>query len=108
MIYIAVIFMTFIGALGALLFKKSTSKIDKIRCLLHDPYFYLGCFLYALSALMNMILLRFMDYTILYPMTAVTYIWSQALSYKFMGELITKNKLAGVMLICIGVVFLAK
>lgn len=106
MIYLAVILMTLIGASGAFFFKRSAVKANGIFSLVWIPSFYLGGFLYGLSALFDVILLRYVDYTILYPMTAITYIWSLIISKIFLGEKITKNKIVGVALICLGVVLL--
>lgn len=106
--YLLVLLMTLIGALGAFFFKKSTDKMQNILSLLKLPAFYMGGCLYIISALMNVVLLRFMNYTILYPMTAICYIWSLLISNCFLGERITKKKVIGVMLICLGVVLLVQ
>lgn len=106
MIYFFVILMTLIGAFGAFFFKGSAEKAKGILALVWTPSFYLGGFLYGLSALLNVILLRYVDYTILYPMTAITYIWSLIISGFFLEEKITKHKIVGISLICSGVVLL--
>lgn len=100
--------MTLAGALGAFFFKKSTDKMKGVFSLLHIPSFYLGGGLYALGALINIILLRFMEYTLLYPMSSIAYVWSLFLANRFMGEKITQKKIIGVTMICIGVLFLTK
>lgn len=106
--YFFVVLMTLVGSLGAFFFKKSTENMTGIFSLLRVPNFYLGGFLYCLGALMNVVLLRYMDYTILYPMGAIAYIWSLVLSNRFLGEKITKKKVLGVALICVGVVLLTR
>lgn len=107
-IYVFVLLMTLIGSLGAFFFKRSTGGMEGIFSLLRYPSFYIGGVLYVLSALMNVVLLRYMDYTILYPMTAITYIWSLVISNRFLGEKITAKKVIGVALICLGVVLLVR
>ncbi len=107
MIYLAVLLMTLVGALGAFFFKKSVGGTAGIFSLFASPAFYLGGILYVSAALMNVVLLRYMDYTVLYPMSAVTYIWSLLLSNRFMGEKVTGKKLAGICLILAGVTVLA-
>lgn len=107
-IYVFVLLMTLAGSLGAYYFKKSISDISSVLSLLRAPSFYLGGSLYGLGALMNVVLLRYMDYTILYPMGAVTYIWSLILSNQFLGEGITRKKVLGIGLICVGVVLLTR
>ena len=103
-----VLLMTLAGSLGAFFFKKSTSDLTNVFSLLRVHSFYLGGFLYCLAALMNVVLLRYMDYTILYPMGAVAYIWSLIISNRFLGEKITKKKVLGIALICVGVVLLTR
>ncbi len=106
--YIFVLLMTLAGSLGAFFFKKSTSDLTNVFSLLRVPSFYLGGVLYCLAALMNVVLLRYMDYTILYPMGAIAYIWSLIISNRFLGEKITKKKVLGIALICVGVVLLTR
>ena len=100
--------MTLIGSLGAYFFKLSSTNSKKIISLFFTPTFYLGATLYVLSAILNILLLKVIDYTVLYPMTAITYIWSLALSNRLLGEEINKQKLIGVLLICAGVFFIAR
>ena len=101
-----VILMTIIGSCGAYFFKKSADKTNGIMALMRTPAFYLGGALYAAGAVMNVILLRHMDYTVLYPMTALTYIWSLLISHWFLNERIVLKKIVGIMLICFGVLLL--
>lgn len=108
MIYIFVLLMTLLGSLGAFFFKKSTGNMKGIFSLLKIPSFYVGGVLYVAGALMNVILLRYMDYTVLYPMSAIAYIWSLIISNRFLGEKITGKKIAGIALICLGVVLLTR
>lgn len=57
--------------------------------------------------LLNIALLRQFDYSVLYPMSAVTYIWSLLLSKWLLHERITKKKLLGIFCICAGVLLVA-
>lgn len=106
--YLAVLLADLIGAFGAFFFKKSTNDLSSVFALLRVPSFYLGGFLYCLAALMSVVLLRYMDYTIVYPMGAITYIWSLLISNRLLGEQITKKKVLGVALICVGAVLLTR
>lgn len=108
MIYFFVLLMTLAGSLGAFFFKRSTEKMTGMFSLLRAPTFYLGGCLYVLGALMNVVLLRFMDYTVLYPMSAITYIWSLVISNRFLDEKVTRKKVLGIALICLGVFLLTK
>ena len=106
--YLLVIAMTLVGAFGAYYFKKSSERAGDVLALLRVPELYLGGGLYAASAIMNVLLLRVMDYTVLYPMTAITYVWSLLISNRFLGERITGKKVAGIGLVCLGVVLLTR
>lgn len=104
--YLLILVMTLLGSLGAFFFKKSTEKMDGIFTLLRIPSFYIGGVLYVSGALLNVILLRYMDYTVVYPMGSIAYIWSLVISNRFLGEKITVRKIVGVVLICGGIVLL--
>lgn len=106
--YLLILVMTLLGSLGAFFFKKSTEKMDGIFTLLRIPSFYIGGVLYVSGALLNVILLRYMDYTVVYPMGSIAYIWSLVISNRFLGEKITARKIVGVVLICGGVVLLTR
>ena len=106
--YLLILVMTLLGSLGACFFKKSTEKMDGIFTLLRIPSFYIGGVLYVSGALLNVILLRYMDYTVVYPMGSIAYIWSLVISNRFLGEKITARKIVGVVLICGGVVLLTR
>jgi len=98
--------MTLLGSLGAFFFKRSTERMTGMLSLLTIPDFYLGGVLYLCGAMMNVALLRIMDYTILYPMSALGYVWSMVLASLFLGEKVTANKLFGVAMLGVGVVLL--
>ena len=100
--------MTLLGASGAYFFKKASSEAGGLSALLRMPQLYMGLCLYGISAILNVILLRYMDYSILYPMTALTYIWTLLISWKFLKESIGPMKLAGVFLIVGGVYVLSQ
>lgn len=97
--------MTFGGASGAFFFKQGVQNVKSITGLFVQTKLYLGGALYVLSALMNIFLLRFLDYSVLYPMTAITYVWSALLAKFFLGERISLLKAIGIAAICIGVLF---
>ncbi len=108
MIYLLALPMTLLGALGAYFFKKTTIKENKILTIFGCKEFYLGGFFYVSGAALNILLLRYLQYSIIYPMTAITYVWTAILSRKLLGEDISKRTLCGILLICVGVMFLAK
>ena len=107
MIYLAVLAMTLIGALGAFFLKAGMDQVNGLACVFRNPRIYLGGTFYLIGALLNILLLRHLPYSVLYPMTAITYIWSLALSASFLGERITRQKLVGVAAILAGVLILS-
>lgn len=108
MIYLLALPMTFLGALGAFFFKRSAMKADGLLSLFTNNEFYLGGAFYASGAILNILLLRYLQYSILYPMTAITYIWTAIISRSLLGEKISKRALIGIVMICVGVGFLAQ
>ncbi len=102
--YLAVlIVMTLLGA-SASLFLKKASGSEGIFGLIKNVNFYAGGILYLLAALLNIYILKFLDYSVVLPLTSFTYIWTMALSYFVLKEKITGRKLVGVALILAGAV----
>ncbi len=107
MIWAGVLAMTLIGAMGAFFLKAGMDRVDSLISLFREPRIWLGGGCYVAGALCNVLLLRFLDYSVVYPMTAVTYVWSMALSAAFLGERIDRRKLIGVAAILAGVLILS-
>jgi len=101
--------MTFSGTLGAYYLKKTIAKIEKIsiKALLLSPSLYIGGFCYVVGAVINIVLLGMMEYTILYPMTSLTYIWTLIFSYFVLKEKITLFKIVAIAFVTAGVIVIA-
>ena len=104
-LYALLVAMTFMGAVAALFLKKSCAN-PGLFSIMKAPSFYLGGGLYFITALINIYLLKFMDYSIVLPFTALTYVWSTLLSARFLHEKVSKKQMAGLALIVIGVCLL--
>ncbi|WP_332237507.1 EamA family transporter [Sporolactobacillus sp. KGMB 08714] len=95
------IFMTLLGSLGGFFFKRCTARGLRLSL-----YFIvnlgIGGIFYVAGALLNIWLLKLLPYTIVYPLTAVTYIWTLVFSYFFLSEKISRRKMFGVLLIIFG------
>lgn len=103
--YIVLLLMTVIGSIAAFFLKKAS--ISKgIIALIKNPNIYIGAFLYILSAIMNIYVLRYLDYAIVLPMTSFTYVWTILFSKLFLNENINFKKSVGVFCIVLGTVFL--
>jgi drug/metabolite transporter (DMT)-like permease len=99
--FILLLLMTMLGALGSYFFKRVTSK----GIGLHKTFMvnlFIGGTLYVCGALFNIILLKYIPYTVVYPLSSITYIWTLIFSYFLLSEKITKRKVAGVCCIIVG------
>ena len=98
-----VILMGVTASFASFFLKKATVNGLHIFILLRSPYLYLGGGLYVLSALMNLYLLRMLPYSLVVPLGSLTYIWTLILSWHFLGEQVSRQKIIGIMLILVGV-----
>lgn len=107
MIVLLAVIMSFLGAMGAYFFKKATTKTERLIALFACREFYFGALFYTVGLILNIWLMEYVQYSILYPMSAVTYIWTAVISCKLLGEQMSKKKLAGLIGIVIGVIFIS-
>lgn len=99
--YVILVVMTFIGSLASLFLKKASS-VENFWGMLKNLNLYVGGGLYFASAILNIYILRYLDYSVVLPLTSITYIWTMILSYMILKEKISRKKVAGVMLIILG------
>ena len=106
LLVLLIMVMTLSGTFGAIFFKKASAAIDRehIFRMLVNPNLYLGGFFYVLGAVLNILLLRYMDYSVLYPMTSLTYIWTMIVSYLIFKEKINPYKIGALCCIVLGIV----
>ena len=102
--YVILIGGTMLGALAYMFFKQASEKEEIIK-VLWDKRLYIGGFLYLVSALVDIYVLRFLDYSAVLPFTAITYIWTLILAYVVLKEKISKKKIVGVGMIVLGAIF---
>lgn len=100
------VLMSLVAAAASLFFKKASASDGLIK-MITNANLYIGGFLYVFAALMNIYILRFLDYSVVMPMGAITYIWTMVLSFFALGETITKKKIFGVACIILGAVCVA-
>ena len=107
MIYFMIlIFMTLCGAVASLFLKRASGTEGVLKMFLNINL-YIGGGLYLISAVLNVYILRYLDYSVVLPLTSITYIWTMVLSYMILKEKITVKKMIGVLLILIGAVFVS-
>lgn len=104
--YILLIIMTMMGSVAALFLKKASSFKD-LRELIFNINLYIGGILYFCSALLNIYILHFLDYSIVLPLTSITYIWTMIIAYFIFKEKITVKKILGLIFVCLGAFLIA-
>lgn len=104
MIYISVLLvMTAMGAIASLFLKKASDSSNLLQ-MIRNVNLYVGGGLYLGSAILNIWILRYLDYSVVLPLTSLTYVWTMVLSYFILKEKIAKKKIIGLILIVIGAV----
>ena len=100
--------MTLAGTFGAIFFKRASTSIENGSpfILLKNKNLYIGGGFYLIGAILNILLLRKIDYTIVYPMTSLTYVWTMFVSYFFFKEKINKYKIMAMILIVSGAIII--
>lgn len=101
------VIMTLAGAIAGVFFKRASGSGTLLK-MISNRNLYFGGLLYLGAALLNIVLLREVDYSVVLPLTSITYIWTMAFSRFFLKEKISTKKICGVIGIVIGAVFLAK
>ena len=104
--YIVLLIMTMFGSVASLFLKKASGSNDLID-MLKNINLYIGGFLYVSSAVLNIWLLKILDYSVILPLTSLTYIWTMILSYFILKEKITVKKIAGVCLLLVGAIIIS-
>ena len=104
--FLCLLVMTLLGSVASLFLKKASGR-DGIFAMIKNINLYIGGFLYLASAVMNIWILRYLDYSVVLPLTSLTYIWTMILSYFILKEKISKKKIVGVLLILIGAVLVS-
>ncbi len=95
--------MTWFGALGGFSLKRGmTARAGGLKSLLANRWLYAGAFFYGASTLLNIWVLTHRPYTVVLPLTAVTYVWTMLLARYALGEHITIQKIAGLIVIGAG------
>jgi len=100
--------MTLCGSFGAFFFKRAVAVLEKIDMkhflkILLCPWLYIGGFLYIIGGIFNILLLRKLDYSIVYPMSSLTYVWTMISSFFLLKEPLNAKKILAVALIIIGI-----
>ncbi|SHK70738.1 undecaprenyl phosphate-alpha-L-ara4N flippase subunit ArnE [Clostridium cavendishii DSM 21758] len=101
LVVLTILIMTLCGALGGVYLKKSTALNKKINISL-----IIGLGFYGTGAILNIILLRFIPLTIVFPCNAITYIWSTIFAKLMFKEKVGIYNVIGLAFISSGLVLL--
>lgn len=112
--YSFIFFMTVMGSVASLFLKKASGSIKGNGIvqifinMLKTPSLYVGGILYVLASVLNIFVLKIMDYSSVLPLTAFTYVWTMFLARWRFGEKMTVKKMVGVALIVVGAVLISR
>ncbi len=98
-----------LGAVGALFFKFGADKLSfKLKAIITNWRLYTAVFFYGASTVFFIwaLSLKGSQLSIVYPFIALTYVWVELLSIRFLKEKMNIWKWAGIALIIIGVSFI--
>jgi multidrug transporter EmrE-like cation transporter len=109
----------FMGAIGQILLKTGMSKIGYISIKYSDiiqyaqkafvsPYILVGILSYMLSMILWLIILSRVELSFAYPMVSAGYIIIIVFSYFILHENISLLRLIGVIMVCMGILFIAR
>src|SRR5215469_14315341 len=100
---------TVLGALAQLLIKKGTASIgtDPLMLLTNVPLI-VGYSIYGVNTLLMVLALKDGEMSMLYPIIALTYVWTTLLSYTVLGEPSNAYKNIGIVTIVIGVAIMGR
>ena len=95
--------MTLLGSVASLFLKRASGEAG-IIAMLKNINLYVGGFIYLLSAVINIWVLKWLDYSVVLPLTSLTYIWTMTLAYLILKEKITRGKFIGNLIIIAGII----
>lgn len=108
--FVLLLTTTLTGSVGALYLKKAMDQMAELTLanVLSSVPAYLGLFFYLLSAVTNIVLLNSFEYSVVFPMTSLSYVWTAMISVFVFRETLTRNKIIAITLIIVGVFVLSQ
>jgi len=99
---------SFVGSFGAAFLKAGADRLHRdIWGLFTNWRLGAGVVFFLGSSLLYLKGIKVGELTILYPMVSLGYVWTLLWSRIFFGEPFTRTKIYGLLLILLGIVFLA-
>lgn len=90
-------------AIGQICFKKVAVLEHKLLRKFLDPLFLVGAFLFVCCPVMSSLAAQAVDFSVMYAMTALNYVFVLLLSWTALKEKIDRPKVIGVVVIIVGV-----
>ena len=106
-IILLLLVMTWMGTFASVFFKKASGS-SGIKGLITNKYLWIGGLIYVGAAVMNIFVLRYLDYSVVLPLTSITYIWTMLVSFLFLKEHISVKQIIGVSMIVVGAVLITR
>lgn len=92
------------SAAHLLLKKGSVAAAESNRKMYLHPFSLTAYLIFAIAALLSIFAMKGLDLKVFFALTSLTYICIPVLSFVFLKESVTKNKLTGIIIISLGVV----
>lgn len=112
--YSFIFLMTIMGSVASLFLKQASGSLEGdhmgaiVLKMLKTPSLYAGGALYLGAAVLNIYVLRLLDYSSVLPLSAFTYVWTMFLARIRFGEKLTGRKMTGVILVVIGAMLVSR
>lgn len=103
---VLVLVSTVFAAFASLSLKKASGNLKLNVKSLFNKHLILGMIVYLLSTVTFIAALRRENVSVLYPITALSYIWVSLLSVKVLKEKMNKHKWLGILFIILGVILI--
>lgn len=99
--------MTLLGSVGAVFFKQISTALSTKNTKMAIIYLIGGGSFYGISALLNVYVLTLLPYSVVFPLTSITYVWTLLFGYFLLKEKVTVKQMIGCALIIIGCFIIA-
>lgn len=108
-VVVLVLFCALLGAVGQIFFKLASKSVTvNILSWVANWKLILGLFLYAVATVLFVMVLKFGNVSILYPVIATSYIWVVIFASIFLKEPFGLVKWVGIFFIILGVAFIVR
>jgi drug/metabolite transporter (DMT)-like permease len=104
--FVLVLLASFCGAFALFLIKKGLIDIKVFSTKIFNIKILMGVSFYGLSIIIVLVAMKYLEYTIVIPLTSLTYVFSMFISHKYLGEKISIVNIIGIFIIFIASIIL--